>query len=124
MPLFDSQFGERLESRWYHDTPTGSPSPPQRRGSGNGVVPGFFDRAKAPGDTSLFGSTARGEAGPDSDVDLLAAFDETRRISLLDIVGMKLDLSDMLGCMVDLIEEGTLKPSVQKSVETEVIRAF
>lgn len=30
---------------------------------------------------SLFGSTARGEAGPDSDIDLLAAFDETRRIS-------------------------------------------
>ena len=38
---------------------------------------------------SLFGSTARGDAGPDSDVDLLAAFDETRRISLLDIVGME-----------------------------------
>jgi predicted nucleotidyltransferase len=54
---------------------------------------------------SLFGSTARGEAGPDSDVDLLAAFDETRRISLLDIVGMKLDLSDMLGCNVALRKE-------------------
>ena len=73
---------------------------------------------------SLFGSTARGEAGPDSDVDLLAAFDETRRISLLDIVGMKLDLSDMLGCNVDLIEEGTLKQRVQKNVEAEVIPAF
>lgn len=73
---------------------------------------------------SLFGSTARGEAGPDSDVDLLAGFDETRRISLLDIVGMQLDLSDMLGCRVDLIEEGTLKPRVQKSVEAEIVRAF
>jgi predicted nucleotidyltransferase len=73
---------------------------------------------------SLFGSTARGDAGPDSDVDLLAAFDNTRRISLLDIVGIELDLSDMLGCKVDLIEEGTLKPRVQKSVEAEVVRAF
>ena len=73
---------------------------------------------------SLFGSAARGDAGPHSDVDLLAAFDNTRRISLLDIVGMKLDLSDMLGCKVDLIEEGTLKPRVQKSVEAEVVRAF
>ncbi|MBA3404568.1 MAG: nucleotidyltransferase family protein [Gemmatimonadaceae bacterium] len=73
---------------------------------------------------SLFGSTARGDAGPDSDVDLLAAFDNTRRISLLDIVGMELDLADMLGCKVDLIEEGTLKPRVQKSVEAEVVRAF
>ena len=73
---------------------------------------------------SLFGSTARGDAGPDSDVDLLAAFDSTRRISLLDIVGMELDLSDLLGCKVDLIEEGTLKPRVRKSVESEVVRAF
>lgn len=73
---------------------------------------------------SVFGSTARGDAGPDSDVDLLAGFDETRRISLLDIVGMQLDLSDMLGCRVDLIEEGTLKPRVQKSVEAEIVRAF
>lgn len=73
---------------------------------------------------SLFGSTARGDAGPNSDVDLLAAFDNTRRISLLDIVGMELDLSDMLGCKVDLIEEGTLKPRLQKSVEAEVVRAF
>jgi len=73
---------------------------------------------------SLFGSTARGEAGPDSDVDLLAVFDNTRRISLLDIAGMENDLSDLLGCKVDLIEEGTLKPRVQKSVEAEVMRAF
>lgn len=73
---------------------------------------------------SLFGSTARGEAEPNSDVDLLAAFDNTRRISLLDIAGMENDLSDLLGCKVDLIEEGTLKPRVQKSVEAEVMRAF
>ena len=73
---------------------------------------------------SLFGSTARGDAGPDSDVDLLAAFDHTRRISLLDIVGMELDLTEMLGCKVDLIEEGTLKPRVYRSAEAEVVRAF
>ena len=73
---------------------------------------------------SLFGSTARGDAGPDSDVDLLAAFDHTRRISLLDIVGMELDLTEMLGCKVDLIEEGTLNPRVYRSAEAEVVRAF
>jgi predicted nucleotidyltransferase len=37
---------------------------------------------------------------------------------------MENDLSDLLGCKVDLIEEGTLKPRVQKSVEAEVVRAF
>jgi hypothetical protein len=47
-------------------------------------------------------SAPRHGAKPDRiRVNLLAAFDETRRISLLDIVGMKLDLSDMLGCKID-----------------------
>jgi predicted nucleotidyltransferase len=73
---------------------------------------------------SLFGSTARGDDGPDSDVDLLAAFDDARRISLLDVVGMEEQLSRMLGCTVELVEEGTLKPRVQKSVEAEAVRAF
>jgi predicted nucleotidyltransferase len=40
----------------------------------------------------LNGSTARDEAGPDSDVDLLAAFDRDRRLSLLDVVGIELSL--------------------------------
>jgi uncharacterized protein with HEPN domain len=37
---------------------------------------------------SLFGSTARGDGGPNSDVDLLAAFDDTMPISLLDVAGI------------------------------------
>ena len=60
--------------------------------------------------------------GSASDVDLVAAFDETRRISILDIVGMELELAELLGCKVDLVEEGTLKPRVQESVEAEAIR--
>jgi uncharacterized protein len=88
---------------------------------------------------SLFGSTgarvesalARGDHGPDSDIDLLASFDDTRRISLgarvesalLDVVGMEIGLSEILGCKVDLIEEGTLKPRVQKSVKSESLGA-
>jgi len=73
---------------------------------------------------SLFGSTVRGDAGPDSDVDLLAAFDASRRISLLDMAGIEIKLSEMLGRKVDLIEEGTLKPRVQASAEGESVRAF
>jgi predicted nucleotidyltransferase len=49
---------------------------------------------------SLFGSTARGDAGPNSDIDLLVAFDESRRLSLLDVVGLQLHLANLLraGC--------------------------
>jgi len=73
---------------------------------------------------SLFGSTARGDGRPDSDIDLLAAFDHTRRISLLDVVGIEEQISSMLGRAVELVEEGTLKPRVQKNVEAEAVRAF
>src|SRR5438045_2558159 len=59
---------------------------------------------------SLFGSTARGAERPDSDVDLLAAFDRTRQLSLLDVMAIENRLSDLLGRQVDLVEEGTLKP--------------
>ena len=62
--------------------------------------------------------------GPASDMDLLADFDGTRRISILDIAGMELDLAEMLGCEVYLVEEGTLKLCVQQSVEAEAVRAF
>ena len=73
---------------------------------------------------SLFGSTARGDRRPDSDIDLLAAFDETRRISLLDVAGIEIQLSELLGRTVDLVEEGTLNPRVGKRAEAEVLRAF
>jgi uncharacterized protein len=73
---------------------------------------------------SLFGSTARGDRRPDSDIDLLAAFDDTRRISILDVAGIERQISQLLGRSVELVEEGTLKPRVRKNVEAEALRAF
>lgn len=73
---------------------------------------------------SLFGSRARGDNGPNSDIDLLATFDGNRRLSLLAVVGIQLRLRDLLGQPVDLVEEGTLKPRLQKAVEAEALRAF
>jgi len=71
----------------------------------------------------LFGSTARGEDAP-RDVDLLAAFDEHRQLSMLDVIHIENQHTDLLGYSVDLIAEGTIKPRVKKSVAAEVIRAF
>jgi len=73
---------------------------------------------------SLFGSTARGDARLDSDIDLLAAFDDTRPLSLLDVIRIENQISDLLGHAVDLIEEGTLKPRVRQNVDREAMRAF
>ena len=73
---------------------------------------------------SVFGSTARGDDRPDSDIDLLALFDDSRRISLLGVAGIERQISQMLGHSVELVEEGTLKPRIRRDVEAEAVRAF
>ena len=73
---------------------------------------------------SLFGSTARDDAGPESDVDLLAALDKTKCLSLLDVVCLEVRLADLLGVKVDLIVRGTLKPRVQQGVERDLVHAL
>jgi predicted nucleotidyltransferase len=73
---------------------------------------------------SLFGSTARNEARTDSDIDLLAAFDDAQALSLLDVIGIQNRLTDLLGQPVDLIEEGTLRPHMRQGVSREAVRSF
>jgi predicted nucleotidyltransferase len=58
-------------------------------------------------DIRIFGSVARGEAGRESDIDVLVKFDHGR--SLLDLVAIQQDLADMLGCNGDVVSEGALR---------------
>lgn len=67
----------------------------------------------------VFGSFARGEETPDSDLDLLVDYDWSSSLSLLDIVRFKLDLEQRIGREVDLVENGYLKPFAQPSAERE-----
>jgi hypothetical protein len=69
---------------------------------------------------SLFGSVARGDAGPDSDVDLLVEF--TKPVGLFHISALKLHLEDLLGCGVDLVPRQGIKPRIRESVLAEEIR--
>ncbi len=68
----------------------------------------------------LFGSQARGEAGPDSDVDLLVSFDETA--SLLDQVALMYDLEDLLKRKTDVVSDRCLTDVFRRSIENEVVR--
>ncbi|HUY98543.1 MAG TPA: nucleotidyltransferase family protein [Verrucomicrobiae bacterium] len=56
----------------------------------------------------VFGSVARGDAGPRSDVDLLVDFEP--EASLLDQVGLFHDLESLLGVPVDVVSSGGLRP--------------
>jgi len=58
----------------------------------------------------LFGSYARGEQTPESDVDILVEFDHSSPIGLFAYARMWRELQERLGLEVDLVEEGTLMP--------------
>ena len=73
---------------------------------------------------SLFGSVARGDAAPDSDVDLLAELDPQARIGLFRLVGLEQRLSDLLGRPVDLTLEPVEAPRLRANVMRDLLRAF
>ena len=67
----------------------------------------------------LFGSVAREESRPDSDLDLLVSF--TDPPSLLRFVELEQYLTDLLGLKVDLVMRKTLKPGVAERVLAELV---
>ena len=70
----------------------------------------------------LFGSVARGEARPNSDVDLMARFENG--LSIIDLAEIECVLSDLLGARVDLSQEGRLKDPIREEAEREALLAF
>ena len=67
----------------------------------------------------IFGSVARGEARPDSDIDFLVRLEDQR--SLLDLVGLWQDLEELLGCEVDVVTERGLKERMRERVLREAV---
>lgn len=67
---------------------------------------------------SLFGSVARGEAGEESDVDLLVEF--SRRISLLQFVALERQLSEILGKKVDLLTREGISPYLWEKIQRDL----
>ena len=68
---------------------------------------------------SVFGSAARGEMRPESDIDLLVEFLPDAEIDLVDYAGLMLDLSHLLRRKVDLVSKNGLKPMIRASVLKE-----
>ena len=72
----------------------------------------------------LFGSFARGEETPLSDVDLLVQFDNDARVSLLKHASMINDLEALLDRSVDLVPDGRLYPRIAESVNQDKILIY
>ena len=67
----------------------------------------------------VFGSVARGEAREDSDLDLLVDLERGR--SLFDLIGLKQELEDLLGCRVEVLTEASVSPYVREAVMQEAV---
>lgn len=74
-------------------------------------------RSRGARNIRVFGSVARGEDGPDSDIDLLVDLDESR--TLLDLAGLGAELRDLLGVPVDVATMDLLKDRVREEVIRE-----
>lgn len=70
-------------------------------------------------DVRVFGSLARGEGRADSDLDLLVALGEG--CSLLDLVGLKQDLEELIHRPVDVVTEQALSPYLRERVLSEAV---
>jgi predicted nucleotidyltransferase len=67
----------------------------------------------------VFGSVARGEAGPASDVDLLVQMDNGR--SLLDLIGLTQELESILQRKVDVLTDEGLSPYLKERIQAEAV---
>jgi predicted nucleotidyltransferase len=68
----------------------------------------------------LFGSFARGEETPQSDVDILIVPDRSGKpFTLFTLGGMYMDLKELLGREIDLVEEGSLRPYAAESANRD-----
>lgn len=72
-----------------------------------------------PSRVGIFGSVARGEGKPGSDLDILVNF--TKRLTLLDLIDMEDQLSKSLNCKVDLVTERSVHPQIKKYIQKDII---
>jgi len=70
---------------------------------------------------AVFGSVARGEAGPESDVDILVEYDQSP--GYFEFFDLEARLEEILGCSVDLFTPSTLREEARTRILKEAIRA-
>ena len=72
----------------------------------------------------VFGSVARGDANANSDVDLLADFDKSKRVTLVTMGNLESRLADLLGVRVELSSADWMREPVRKQALNEAVFVF
>ena len=83
-----------------------------------GILDGLQDRYGVRS-LAVFGSRVRGEAGPDSDLDVLVDFEVLP--DLITFAALQQELEDVLGMRVDLVLRDSLKPRLRPRILSEAV---
>lgn len=72
-------------------------------------------------DVKMFGSVARGDAGPDSDIDLMVTIDGPDYEQLMSMLGLGEELTKLLGTHVDVVARGVVRDEVADTARAEMV---
>ena len=81
-------------------------------------------RARGVSHAALFGSRARGDARPDSDIDIMIEFDPAAHVTVFGYAGLKDYIAGLFGGPVDVVSRDGLKPYVRPAATADAIYAF
>ncbi len=81
-------------------------------------------RAHGVASLALFGSTARGDAEADSDIDVIVSIESGRKFSLIDLSGLRLFLCDVFGRETDVVIREDLRAKLRERISVDELRVF
>jgi predicted nucleotidyltransferase len=81
-------------------------------------------RARGVRRAALFGSVARGESRPDSDIDIMIEIDPDAPIGVYEYVGLKDYIASLFAAPVDVVSRDSLKPYVRPAATADAVYAF
>jgi uncharacterized protein len=81
-------------------------------------------RARGVDHAAIFGSVARGEDRPDSDIDILLEIAPEARVGVYQYVGIVQSIEEMFAGRADVADRAALKPYVRSSAERDAVYAF
>jgi len=81
-------------------------------------------RARSVRHAALFGSRARGDDRPDSDIDIMLEFDPAAHVTVFNYAGLKDYIAGLFDGPVDVVNRDGLKPYVRPAATTDAVYAF